>query len=128
VPASDDTLIFVYNAKPGIVAGLLDTVHKTLSPSTYECDLCAITYGALSMRGEWRDWLKHQPWSAEFAYRDGFRAANPAQAGEELPAIFRRIADGGLFLLVSAGDFEGLSSVGDLIALLEARLNVAPAG
>lgn len=118
-----DALIFVYNAKPGIVAGLMDTVHKTLSPSTYECDLCAITYGALSMRGEWRDWLKAQPWAAEFAYRDGFRAAHPAQAGEPLPAIFRRESGGGLALLVSAADFEGLTSIGALIAKLEAKLS-----
>lgn len=115
-------LVFVYNAKPGIVAGLMDTVHKTLSPSTYECDLCAITYGALSMRGEWRDWLKAQPWTAEFAYRDAFRAAHPDQASEPLPAIFCRDDDSALTLLVSAADFEGLGSVGELITLLEGRL------
>lgn len=120
-------LVFVYNAEPGMVAGLLDTIHKTLSPSTYACDLCAITYGTLSMRGEWRDWLKAQPWAAEFTYRAGFRAAHPNQAGEPLPAIFRREPGGGLTLLVSAADFDAMADILSLIALLEARLSAAPA-
>jgi hypothetical protein len=37
-------LLFVYNADAGLVTGLLDTLHKVLSPSTYSCSLCAITY------------------------------------------------------------------------------------
>jgi hypothetical protein len=119
-------LVFVYNAKPGAVAGMLDTIHKTLSPDTYACDLCAITYGAFSMRGEWRDWLKAQPWSAEFAYRDAFRAAHPAFADLPLPAIFRRDGDGPLQLLVGAEEFNASATVSDLIALLEARLSAAP--
>jgi hypothetical protein len=116
------SLVFVYNAKPGAVAGLLDTIHKTLSPSTYECDLCAITYGAMSMRPEWRDWLKAQPWDAIFTYRDDFRAAYPAHAAEALPAIFRRDGTPELTPLVSAEDFAAAPDIPALIALLENKL------
>jgi hypothetical protein len=116
------SLVFVYNAKPGVVAGLMDTIHKTLSPDTYACDLCAITYGAFSMRPEWRDWLKAQPWTAEFAYRDAFRAANAAVAEVPLPAIFTRDASGALTLLVDAPALDAAESIADLIGTIETAL------
>jgi hypothetical protein len=105
----------------------MDTIHKTLSPATYPCDLCAVTYGAFSMRPEWRDWLKAQPWRAEFAYRDAFRAAHGVHADEPLPAIFRTDGDGALSVLVSASDLRGIGDVASLMGLLEARLNDARA-
>jgi len=37
-------LIFVYNANGGLVNSWLDTAHKIVSPSTYSCSLCAITF------------------------------------------------------------------------------------
>ncbi|MEQ1687750.1 MAG: hypothetical protein ABL874_04170 [Sphingopyxis sp.] len=116
-----DALVFVYNANAGKLAGLLDTVHKTLSPSTYECDLCAVTFGAFSMKGEWRDWLKAQPWSAEFFHRPDFRAAWPAYAATPLPAIFRRDGDT-LTLLIGPDAFKGLGNVNALAGAIEAAL------
>jgi hypothetical protein len=117
-------LVFVYNAKPGVMAGLMDTIHKTLSPDTYACDLCAVTYGAFSMRPEWRDWLKAQPWQTEFAYRDAFRAAHPALADTPLPAIFIRSGTSGLSELVSAQDIHAAKTIPDLIAKIEAALAI----
>ena len=40
-------LVFVYNANAGLVAGMLDSVHKVVSPATYPCSLCAVTYFAV---------------------------------------------------------------------------------
>lgn len=37
-------IIFIYNAKGGQWNYLIDTLHKYLSPKTYECNLCQITY------------------------------------------------------------------------------------
>ena len=42
-------LIFIYNAKSGLVNELLDFAHKIISPETYNCNLCAITYGTFAM-------------------------------------------------------------------------------
>ncbi len=122
MPATPVAVIFVYNAEPGIVAGLLDSIHKTLSPDTYACSLCGITYGALSMRPAWRDWLKAQPWEAVFTYRDDFRATYPAHAAQPLAAIFRRDESSELTLLVDADELANASDVDTLIALLEAKL------
>ncbi|BAO54741.1 hypothetical protein [Nonlabens marinus] len=48
-----EKLIFVYNANSGKVNALLDSAHKIVSPSTYQCRLCELTYGTLKENKEW---------------------------------------------------------------------------
>lgn len=45
-------LIFVYNADGGTFNAIMDSAHKLFAPSTYQCSLCAITHGMLTMRHE----------------------------------------------------------------------------
>lgn len=116
-----DALVIVYNADEGLFAALLDAVHKLVRPATYPCPLCAITYGAVSMRGAWRDWLKAQPFAAEFYHRQDFARAFPALVHLPLPAILRRDEDE-LALLLGPEEMRASMSVGDLIAAVEAKL------
>jgi hypothetical protein len=113
-------LIFVYNAKAGILAGAMDSIHKTLSPETYPCRLCAITYGAVAMKPAWRDWLKRQRFETEFRYRADFRKTYPG-IDVALPAIFIE-RDNRPETLVAASDFEMSATVDDLIELIETQL------
>jgi hypothetical protein len=113
-------LIFVYNANAGLVAGMMDSLHKLVSPRTYACDLCAITYGLTRMNPTWKTWLKAQAFDAVFYHRPDFHAAYPDVA-VALPVILvDRAAQ--IETLVSADDFKTTSSVDELIALIEARL------
>jgi hypothetical protein len=114
-------LIFVYNANAGIAAAIMDSVHKTLSPSTYECSLCAITYGAFTMDRRWRAWLKAVPYEAVFYHRPDFRAAFPAHADARLPAVFMGQGET-LDQLLSAPEIAASESVDGLIAMLEKKL------
>lgn len=118
-------LLFVYNAAGGPGSAVWDAAHKLLSPATYPCDLCAITYGAMSMRSEWRDYLKRLPHRTEFFHRDDFRRAYP-QVDVPLPAIL--IDEGGRFprLLVQASNMNRRQSVTELIALLDRALGRQP--
>jgi hypothetical protein len=116
-----DALVIVYNADEGLFAALLDAVHKLVRPATYPCALCAITYGAVSMRGAWRDWLKAQPFAAEFYHRQDFARAFPALAHLPLPAILRRDEDE-LALLLGPEDMRSEMCVSELIAAVEAKL------
>jgi len=43
-------LIFVYNADSGLLNAMKDWAHKIVSPETYPCSLCALTYNNLGMR------------------------------------------------------------------------------
>jgi hypothetical protein len=113
-------LIFVYNANAGIVAGIMDSIHKTVSPATYPCSLCAITYGAVRMDVRWKAWLRAQPFESIFYHRPDFRAVYP-DVHVDLPVILVE-RDGNLETLVAAGDFKRAATVDTLIALIETRL------
>lgn len=113
-------LIFVYNAEAGLAAGVLDSIHKIVSPSTYPCSLCAITYGVVRMDPKWKAWLKAAPFESVFHHRPDFRAAYP-RIEIDLPAIL--VSDGGEpEPLVLPTEFAGTPSIDALIALIEARL------
>jgi hypothetical protein len=113
---SPDRLIFIYNADGGIAQGIMDSVHKTLSPSTYPCSLCAITYGMFTMDRRWRAWLKALPIPSVFYHK-----GDSPYRDFPLPVIL--IERGGqIETLVSAERLDGLQTVDDLIAQIEARL------
>ena len=108
-------LLFVYNADGGLLAGLKDTLHKILSPATYDCALCAVTYGATSMRPEWREFIKSLSVPAEFLHRDKFARAYPAWAHHPLPAGFAVDETGALKPFIKAEEMQAI----DLNALME---------
>lgn len=65
-------LIFVYNADSGLVNSWLDMAHKIVSPSTYECDLCALTHGSFSEKQVWKSFRISSPIAMEFYHKDEF--------------------------------------------------------
>lgn len=119
-------LVLVYNAEAGIAAGLMDSIHKLVSPATYPCSLCAVTYGPVAMHGRWRDFLRTLPYRAEFYHRPDFRAAFPAAADTPLPLV--GLARGGdLEVLLPARELDDLSELDALMAALSRRLRDLPA-
>ncbi|UOQ99346.1 hypothetical protein MUN81_07560 [Hymenobacter sp. 5317J-9] len=108
-------LVFVYNADAGLLAGLKDTFHKILSPSTYPCSLCAITYGATSMLPEWREFIAGLPVPVDFLHRDEFIGGYPAWARHPLPAAFAVAESGALTPFIDAEEMDAA----DLNGLME---------
>ena len=112
-------LLIVYNADAGPLAALFDMAHKIVSPATYPCCLCAVTYGVVAMKPAWRDYLSALPLPAAFFHRPDFRAAYPSLAGEPLPLIARE-DNGVATVLLAATDLARLTTVDRLIAALAA--------
>ena len=115
------TLIFIYNANGGIFSAFADAAHKLVSPETYPCSLCAITYGAVSMRGEWKAYLKRLGHETRFYHRDDFARDWPGEP-VTLPAILEQTGGGTLSLLLSKDDLDMVLSVAQLVTMLEDRL------
>jgi len=114
-------LVIVYNANAGIAAGVMDSVHKIVSPSTYPCQLCAVTYGLTSMRRDWRVFLDGLGMELVFHHRPDFRAAFPQAAEWPLPLV--AVEEGGrLRELVSAADFAGIPDLPSLVQVVSDRL------
>jgi hypothetical protein len=110
----DVRLLFVYNADSGLFATVTDAAHKILSPDTYRCDLCKLTYGWVGERGRWRGFIASLPLDCAFLHRDQFRRAYP-DVSAPLPAIFR-VVDGHPEICVDADTLAGCSDLDALIS------------
>jgi hypothetical protein len=113
-------LVLVYNADAGLFNALTDTAHKLLSPRTYDCRLCALTYGAFSMRTAWKDFLDDLDLPLAFYHRDEFERATE-RSDIELPAILIEV-EGALSVLVPATKIDACDDLEDLMAAVEAAL------
>lgn len=51
-------LIFVYNADSSHLDKIKDLVYKSISPKTYGCRLCSLTFGALNEKQPWSKFIK----------------------------------------------------------------------
>jgi len=116
-------LLLVYNADSGILNALAHAVHKAVWPDSYPCSLCAITYGAVSMRGRWRSFLNNLQMEKVFHHRDDFVAAYPGHHFA-LPAIL--ISDFGQAprMLLSCEQLDGIADVDELIDAVEEKLEI----
>lgn len=112
----DTSLVFVYNADTGLFNTLADIGHKIFSPQTYQCDLCMLTHGYLSERGEWREFVEGLPLAAQFLHRDEFKRDYP-QLDVAMPAVFLR-QQGEMRLCVNAGSLHDCNSLQELKNLI----------
>jgi len=120
-------LILIYNADGGLLNAVKDAVHKIVSPATYPCSLCALTYGWVSMHDRWRRFLDSLPNPKVFHHRDDFAAAFPGLA-VELPAMLWASDGAAPQVLVSATELDALPDLDALIALVEERLMLVRLG
>ncbi|MFN4239268.1 MAG: hypothetical protein ACK4E5_01350 [Erythrobacter cryptus] len=113
------TLIFVYNADGGVMHALAGMVHKLVAPQGYPCRLCALTYGAVAMRREWRAFLAAQAPSSLFLYRDELREDLDGR-DLPLPAVLWARGPGQPRVLIGAEELAALGDLDALIGLLRA--------
>jgi hypothetical protein len=118
----DRELIFVYNADSSLGAKVFDFLHKAVSPETYECNLCRVTYGVFAEKKEWREFLESLPLRATFLYKDQLTKLDPEAARTPLPAVFLKSPQGGPVLLASAEEINRARTVEDLKSLLAGKL------
>jgi len=116
--------VIVHNTQAGVTAALIDSLHKIVSPQTYPCSLCAVTYGALTIQPRWRAYLKTSQIPVAFYHRADFEAAYP-RADLRLPLIAHECNDR-LDVLLSATERAQLPDLDALIAAFDARLTQPP--
>jgi hypothetical protein len=74
-----------------------------LSPATYPCSLCYLTYGRYGVKNKsaWLQFIRSLPYDVLLLHRDELLAVHPEQQATQLPAVFTRIA-GDLKLFIGA--------------------------
>ena len=115
------TLLFVYNADSGIFNTMSDIAHKMLSPSTYECNLCAITHSYFSVRETWTDFLKTLDVELNFLHRDELTKQYGKQ-DSSLPAIFFINEDNSLDVAIDSVQINQCKTIEDLQAAIRNTL------
>ena len=115
-----DKLIFVYNADSGLLNAMKDWAHKIVSPETYACSLCALTYDNLGMRRPWREFIKELGYEAEFLHRDELEEKHNVK-DVMLPAVFI-LQDGELKLWIKCEAMDSLNSLDELQSLVTQKL------
>tara|TARA_B100001123_G_C14883445_1_gene856896 strand:+ start:292 stop:654 length:363 start_codon:yes stop_codon:yes gene_type:complete len=116
-------LIFVYNANSGIWNSVIDTARKVLNPDTYSCKLCAVTHGLAGESKVWKNYRISSNIDMEFYHKDEFLKtfASKYLLRFEFPVILF-VENGESQMLISAEEFNEISSVEKLIEIIENRV------
>jgi hypothetical protein len=123
-----DKLIFVYNANSGKINGYMDMAHKIVSPSTYQCRLCDLTYGVFKENVEWarfRESIKNLNTvrDLEFLHIDEFEKNYKSKwlPKYEYPVILE-VTHNGLELFMSNTEMNQITTTADLIDRITTKL------
>lgn len=117
----DRKIMLVYNAKAGLISQVFDYTHKIISPKTYPCSLCRLTYGNLGMKKKWKEFVTNLPFQPVFYHKDEFSNLYPQYQNHQLPAIF--IEDGlALKEIVAAGEMNKQENLDALITLVSRKI------
>jgi hypothetical protein len=124
-------LIFIYNADSGgFFTGLKDTLHKSFRKSTYQCNLCAVTFGAFGMKKDWKNFVndldvpvefkKKNNFKFEFLHKDEFNEKyNVAEA--KFPSAYL-LDQSGLELFINQKEMNAVKSIDELKELVNQKL------
>ncbi len=110
--------IFVYNADSGSLNTVFDIAHKIISPDTYECNLCMLTYGTFSEQKVWKRFRQESIWDFEFLHKDEFE--KKYRSHFEYPVIVQQIGDD-FEVVLTRDEIDVIDEVEDLIEILNAK-------
>lgn len=116
-------LIFVYNANSGVNNSLLDSVHKILSPKTYECNLCELTFGAISENRKWKTFRKQSDIEMVFLHKNEYQRKFKSKFEKlyDLPVILYQ-DNYDLSLLMGKDELNQIEDVETLIDKIKSRI------
>ena len=108
-------LIFVYNADSGLMNTLMDIGHKAISPQTYECNLCDLTFGIVKEHKQWKKFRETSDTEMEFLHRDEFEQKYHQKF--EYPVILKQ--DDDLSIAIPKAELNKIKNLDTLISWVE---------
>ena len=110
------SLVFVYNARSGLINNVLDIGHKLIRPDTYFCNLCAITHNTFSENRTWKNFREQSNMEMIFYHKDEFEQEFPNQKFT-YPVVLLKNNDN-LSELLSSEELNTMKSAEALISKL----------
>lgn len=115
-------LLFVYNARSGTQNAIWDSLHKVFSPSTYDCNLCNITYGLMAENRLWKRFRERSNIPMSFLHKDEFQNRYLNKFGKVLTFPIVLVENGNeLEIFISTTELNTLNSAKELIGLIQER-------
>ncbi|MEM8999720.1 MAG: GTPase [Bacteroidota bacterium] len=115
-------LLFVYNANSGRGNAFFDSMHKVLSPKSYDCRLCELTYGVVVENRTWKRFRSETDHHMAFLHKDEFAKKYASKFGHSFSFPIVLIEGGhGLEVLISTDELNQVNTVHALIRLVKER-------
>ncbi|MEZ4810591.1 MAG: GTPase [Allomuricauda sp.] len=116
-------LLFVYNANSGAHNAILDSMHKVFSPSTYDCNLCHLTYGLLTENRVWKKFREQSKIPMQFLHKDEFVGDYASKFGHNsaFPIVFLERGYE-LEVFISPEELNIMQSAQQLIDVIQERI------
>ena len=111
-----DGLIFVYNARSGIFNVFIDYFHKMISPSTYECSLCSLTYNNYGQVKTWKKFIQSLNIPIYFKYLD-----NLSEIGLDKETKLPIVVNTDLNVVASAEEINQCQTIDALIEVIRKK-------
>ena len=109
-------LIFVYNTKSDFLSEAMGIAHKIISPSTYQCSLCALTHDNFGAKKKWKSFVKSFSIPMEFYHIEDFE--KKFKTSLNYPVVLEE-NEGTLKQVLTKEDLNEISNVDELIRKLE---------
>jgi len=116
-------LIFVYNADSSLFNQIGDLIHKTISPQTYQCKLCGLTYFGVRMNEDWKKFIHTLPVQSIFLHKDEFLNQFPNKKQVTFPVVFVKV-DKNLTELISTQEINKAKNLDELKKLVQEKVSV----
>lgn len=115
-------LVFIYNAASGLRNAFLDSAHKIISPKTYNCNLCDITFGVFKEHTAWKNFRKSSGLDMEFLHKDEFQKQYASKFGYAFtfPIVLSQ-SGYDLEVLITTEELNALRVPQELIDLISTR-------
>ncbi|TLP80906.1 GTPase [Maribacter sp. ACAM166] len=112
-------LLFIYNANSTAGSQLLDFAHKIISPVTYDCKLCSLTFGTFTENKQWKAFRKTllaKGYDLSFLHKDEFQKSYNSKFGPAFtfPIILVE-TEYDLEVLVTTAKLNAMETVGELV-------------
>lgn len=116
-------LLFIYNANSDKINGYLDALHKVVSPKTYSCNLCDITYGIFTENKAWKNFRKESAIDMEFLHKDEFNKTYASKFGSKFTfPLVLFVNKGELEVFISSDELNRLKNANELIKKINIQL------
>jgi len=117
-----EKLIFIYNASDDLISVSFDFIHKIVSPSTYQCSLCKITYGNVSMHNKWKEYIANSNYDFEFLYKNNYLEYHKDLNIKDFPVAYKY--NGNSYdIFISKQEFNLCNDLDNLIQVVNQKLN-----